>query len=762
MAKSSFYICRSISDVKVLVKYCKQAGLIAYDYETNAKPIYNRDFTPTILSICYRPGFSVIVPLNHFQTKEYCEPGYNWKKAHRLLVKKVFLDDQIEKVGWNIKFDNQVMVRTTGFHPMGLLDDGMLEKYLLDEVKPHGLKEAVQKFLPDFAGYQKANDLDKLDWDKKPLIPLSRYAGLDTDCTYRLHVFFVAKLIKLGLYGLYRNLYMTSSRLLTEVEANGILIDKKLNHDLLTDYSKLIDDAKSAIMGLPKVQKFQKKYNQRRIDKYLESLDKEIRKLQEEDPEANSRKIKTRETKVANIRAGIFSTNKEKELIKEVNLGSNIDLPELMYSKSGFHFPILEYTDSGKPSTAEDTLIQLKMTVPPDTPKMEFLVNLLKLRAKEKMYKTYILGWSEKVQDDGCIHGRFNLQGTESGRLSSAEPNIQQIPKTSVDPYIKKQVLPKEGTLYFEMDFSQAELRFMAHLSGDETYLRAFANDEDPHLAIAAKKYGVPYAEAYEILRDEEHPEHKTWSIRRKQAKQIAFGIIYGIQAKLLSEKLSDPENGLIVTPEEAQQQLDEFFAEHPKIKKFMKSQEKFLIKHGYVQSLFGNRRRLPEIYSDDFGEAAYAVRLSVNMPCQGAASHMTLFGAVLNYWDMKQGKFPSMEEVATVHDAVYYNTKPEYINVWTVYKLWDTFRNPKTKEYFGFSVDDVEMSMDFSIGRTMAEELKFIPGYDYRKMLDGTFDEEEYHELYKKYRDVPIRDYPKKFKNEFNKGRELWINRSR
>ena len=164
---------------------------------------------------------------------------------------------------------------------------------------------------------------------------------------------------------------------------------------------------------------------------------------------------------------------------------------------------------------------------------------------------------------------------------NSQEPNLQQIPKTSVDPNIKKQLVAPDGKLYMALDYSQAELRIMAHLSGDETYLEAFAKGQDPHLAIAAKKYGVSYEEAYKAYSDEQHPDHNLWKNRRKQAKQICFGIIYGIQKKLLAVKLSDPKSGIIVTPDEAQQQLNEFFYEHPKIKKFMIHQEKVLIKHG-------------------------------------------------------------------------------------------------------------------------------------------------------------------------------------
>lgn len=335
---------------------------------------------------------------------------------------------------------------------------------------------------------------------------------------------------------------------------------------------------------------------------------------------------------------------------------------------------------------------------------------------------------------------------------NSQEPNLQQIPKTSVDPNIKKQLVAPNGKLYMALDYSQAELRIMAHLSGDETYLEAFAKGQDPHLAIAAKKYGVSYDEADKAYSDEKHPEYKIWKTRRKQAKQICFGIIYGIQSKLLAVKLSDPKAGIIVTPDEAQQQLNEFFHEHPKIKKFMQKQEKVLVRDGYIKSLFGRKRRLPQVYSDNNAEAAYAVRLSVNFPCQSAASDMTLFASILNYWKIRNGVLPPLLETCTVHDAVYYLANPEDISIFTVYNIWETCRNPSTKEYFGFEINDVDMSMDFTIGRSMAEELPYIPGYDYRKMLSPDFNVDEYLEEHRKWKDLSIKDFPKKFPEYFNK----------
>lgn len=750
--ETKYKIITNKQELKKLIQCCKQTGYASVDFETNAEPIYNKSFKPTILSVTFQPGFGCSIPLDHFETKKYTSSGWNWKKMLRKFGEEIIENPEVVKVAWNYKFDDQIFQKYNIYY-RGVCLDGMLAKYLLNEEKPNDLKSMVRRYLPEYGDYEKQDKFDKIPWDKKEMEPLCHYGCQDTDYTLRLMLFFEKKLIDLGLYNTYRNLIMTASRVLTSVEKNGLYVDRAFNQELLDSYLPKIEAAKEAIYNLPKVKKFTKLYNQSKIEKYIAKLEEEIENL---DPRVDKRKIQSREQKIVNIRAGVFTTKKELELIRPVSLGSSVDLPQLMYSEEGFNFEVIKKNDSGKPSTDEETLTNLRLTVKkPDSPKAVFLDSLLELRGLEKMYKTYIEGWHEKTQDDDRLHGRFLIHGTTSGRLSSAEPNAQQIPKTSVDPNIKKQLVAPKGTLYIASDFSQAELRIMAHLSGDETYLNAFNSGQDPHLAIAATKYHVPYEEALKIYEDENHPDHKIWKVRRKQAKQIAFGLIYGIGAKLLAVKLSDPKSGIIVTPEEAQKEMDIFFGQHPKLKTFLKKQEKFLRKNGYLVSLFGRKRRLPQIYSSDRGEEAYALRLALNFPCQSAASDMCLFGSILIYYLMRQGKLPPTKSVCLVHDANYQITKPENINTWSIYEMWQIYRNPLTKPYFGFQIDDLDMEMDFVIGRSMAEELPFIPGYDYRKMLEPDFSVEEYMEEHKKYKHIKIKDYPKIFKKEIKKYKE-------
>lgn len=338
----------------------------------------------------------------------------------------------------------------------------------------------------------------------------------------------------------------------------------------------------------------------------------------------------------------------------------------------------------------------------------------------------------------------------------NSDPNAQQLPRVATDPTIRRCLISSPGRLYLMMDYSQCELRLMAHLSKCKGLLEAFAKGWDPHLSVACKKYGVNYDDIYPIYKDEQHPEYTTWKIRRKQAKHIVFGCIYHIGAAKLAEELSDPKTGLVVTPKESQGFLDDFFKDFPEVKKFMDNQMKFIHKHGYIKTLFGRKRRCPEIFGDNQMQIVAAENAAINTPSQSAASDMALFTSILIDELIQKGEFPDLQEVGTVHDSIYFDTLPQDINPKTVYQLWDMARNPSTKEWFGFQIDDIDMSMDFEVGRSQGEELPFAVGYDYNRLLNfkgewkGSKEEEYYFSLVNKCKSVDIKDYPRVYPEYF------------
>ena len=750
--KTRYHIIKSYSELEKLVEACLKTGYASVDFETNAEPIYNDTFKPTILSVTFQPGSGISIPLQHFECSE-SHINKTWLEWLTYFGRNVIENPNVVKIAWNWKFDNQIFQRYN-IYSRGTVIDGMLAKYLLNEERPNGLKDMVRRFLPEFSDYEKYDSFDSIPWSKKPLKKLCEYGCMDTDFTFRLSIFFESFLIKKGFYNLYRNLIMPASKVLQSAEKNGLPFDVELNVKLREKYNNLINEYNTKLRSIRTVQRYQNYIIKKRKEDYIETLESEIEELREE---GKDRQVKTREQKLSRIIAGEYTTKAELKLIEEVNFSSQKQMVDLLYnSNHGFKFPVIAYTvdkhkkPTNNPSTAEDTLIKLK-----EHDKSGFIDTLLDLRGVQTINSTFIVGLGDLVQSDGGVHPTFLIHGTVSGRLSSRNPNGQNIPKTMVNPDVKLQFIPLKNQLFLCYDYSQAELRILAHLANESTMLEWFRTGKDIHLASACKKYHENYDEIIKIYQDEQHPEYKLWKKRRKQAKTINFGIVYEQSAAKLAESLSTPEEP--VSKEEGQQFLDDYFKTFPKVKKFMEKQHKFMEKHGYCVSLFGRRRRCPKVYSENYGEYLEALRQSTNMPCQSAASDMALFASVIVYGKVKKGELPPMKEVNTVHDSVYQFILPKYITPDTIYNIWDICRNPSTKEYFGFSIDDVDMSMDFTIGRNMAEELPYIPGYDYNKLLREDFDIDEYYREYNKYRDIPISDYPKKFKKYF---KESWRKR--
>lgn len=758
--KTKYHILENEQQLDMLIDACKKTGYASVDFETTGNRIYNNDFYPTILGVCFEPGRAGVIPLGHFDSKF----KKSWKTKLQKFGEEVIANENIVKVAWNAKFDMQVFHKYGIFHK-GRLFDGMLAKYVLDEAKPNDLKSMVRRFLPKFGDYEEDYEGCNLPWDQKPLLGLSQYCAIDTDMCLRLFLFFEKKMMDKKFYHLFRNLIMPASNLLTKVETRGQRLDKEWHGKLMEEYPRRILEAETKVRALKKVKRFEKSLIQQRLDKAISKIEEEIReskkviKTSDDSRKIASaeRSIKNREEKIARLMAGEFNTKSEKAIIEPINFGSASQMTQLLFTDpKGFRFPVVKYTqkdkrDTDNPSSSEAVLLELQKT-----DKTGFIDTLLELRGLKQINNMFVKGFANLVQDDGRLHPKFNIHGTRTGRLSSADPNSQQLPRVATDPTIRRCLISSPGRLYLMMDYSQCELRLMAHLSKCKGLLEAFAKGWDPHLSVACKKYGVNYDDIYPIYKDEQHPEYTTWKIRRKQAKHIVFGCIYHIGAAKLAEELSDPKTGLVVTPKESQGFLDDFFKDFPEVKKFMDNQMKFIHKHGYIKTLFGRKRRCPEIFGDNQMQIVAAENAAINTPSQSAASDMALFTSILIDELIQKGEFPDLQEVGTVHDSIYFDTLPQDINPKTVYQLWDMARNPSTKEWFGFQIDDIDMSMDFEVGRSQGEELPFAVGYDYNRLLNfkgewkGSKEEEYYFSLVNKCKSVDIKDYPKVYPEYF------------
>lgn len=666
---SSLRIIKKPSELKRLIRYCKKTGYASVDFETNAEPIYSDLFYPTVLGVSFQPGSAWVLPLAHFDSKFRKDDV--WKKLLAQFGKEVIENPDIVKIAQNLKFEYNIF-KKYGITMQGTLMDSMLAKYLLNEEKPHGLKPIVAEFIPEYANYEEDYEGSKLPWDRKPLQGLSKYCGLDCDLTFRLMMFFEDRLIKNNFYMFFRNMMMMATRVLADSEYQGMQIDVLYLDQLVDKYKAHLERLDKDLHNHKKVKKFEKGLIESRIKNLISKVSEEIndlddevidleKKIKKQKDETEKRKLTTalnrklkaiqgREDKIDRYIVRDLTTKNELKVLEPFNFNSPAQLTELLFtSRHGFRYDIIKYTIDKKtkretktPSTDEDVLLQLHKKHG-----SSLLQTLLENRGISKLFSTYIWGVREKVVN-GSVHGRFNLHGTVTGRLSSADPNLQNIPRDTTASDIKPMFTPPKGHILLQLDYSQAELRVMAAMAGETTMIKWFKEGKDIHLTVALKKEGCEerYDEVAEILRkeDDNDPQFKIWKVNRKYAKTINFGIIYGQGPPKLAESLE-------CSLEEAKKFLREYFALFPKIAKFIKKQHKLAHRDAFIENVFGRKRRLWKIDSPNKGEIAEAERQSVNAPIQGAASDYTLFSSIL-IWEetLIKGNIPIFKPIGRAH----------------------------------------------------------------------------------------------------------------
>ena len=276
---------------------------------------------------------------------------------------------------------------------------------------------------------------------------------------------------------------------------------------------------------------------------------------------------------------------------EEFNINSPVQLGDILFVKMGI--PGGKKTKKGY-STAADVLEKLA----PDYP---FVSKILNYRAIAKLRSTYTDGLIAFTAADGRIHSTFNQTITATGRISSTEPNLQNIPaRMEQGRLIRKYFVPSEGCRFVDADYSQIELRIMAHLSGDASLIEAFNSGADIHAITASKVFNVPLDEVTPLM--------------RRNAKAVNFGIIYGISAFGLSEDLN-------ISRQDAKEFIDGYFETFPKVKEFLDRQVADAKASGYVTTVFGRRRPLPELTSSNFMQRSFGERVAMNAPIQGTAA---------------------------------------------------------------------------------------------------------------------------------------------
>ena len=261
---------------------------------------------------------------------------------------------------------------------------------------------------------------------------------------------------------------------------------------------------------------------------------------------------------------------------------------------------------------------------------------ILEYRQLTKLKSTYADGLANFIQDDQRIHGKFNQTITATGRISSTEPNLQNIPiRMELGRAIRKVFLPEEGYIFLDADYSQIELRVLAQLSQDEKLIHAYEENQDIHARTASEVFGIPMDEVT--------------STQRRDAKAVNFGIIYGLSAFGLSQDLK-------ISRKQAQEYIDRYFAMYPRVKEFLDGEVEKGKTDGYVKTMFNRIRPIPELKSSNFMQRNFGERVAMNSPIQGTAADIIKIAMVRVNMKLKEKQMKS-RLLLQIHDELLIET---------------------------------------------------------------------------------------------------------
>ncbi len=307
---------------------------------------------------------------------------------------------------------------------------------------------------------------------------------------------------------------------------------------------------------------------------------------------------------------------------EQFNINSTKQLGQILFEK--LRLPYGKKTKTGW-STNVDVLEKLQGIHP-------IVGEVLEYRMLTKLKSTYADGLLKVISSDGRIHTNFQMTVTATGRLSSTEPNLQNIPiRRQLGSQIRRMFIPREGNVLVDADYSQIELRLLAHISQDQNMINAFLSGEDFHAVTASNVFGVPLKEVTHEM--------------RSRAKAVNFGIVYGISAFSLSQDIA-------VTPREAQAYMDAYFSKFPDVKRYMADIIEKAEKDGYVTTLYGRRRDIPELKNSKYTVREFGKRVALNMPIQGTAADIMKLAMIDAYKTLKKNKL-NAKMVLQVHDEL-------------------------------------------------------------------------------------------------------------
>lgn len=555
--KHSYHFIESESEMTDLCnKLCKEK-YVAMDTETTGVDAITAEMVGMSFSFKENEAYYVSVSSNKDEaTKQVA------------IFKPFFEDDNIEKIGQNIKYDILVL-KNYDIEVKGKLFDTMVAHYLINPELRHSMDYMAQNYLnyktisiENLIGPKGKNQKTMRDIDPKIV---SEYACEDADITLKLRNILAKELKTNNLEKLFNDIEAPLIYVLADMEWSGVRLDL----DKLADLSKELN---------------------------------------------------------------IELINIEKEIIDMAGIDFNVNSPkqigEVLFDKLKISAKAKK-TKTGQYSTNEEELQKLKDTHP-------IIDKILDQRGLKKLLSTYIDAFPQMVNNKtGKVHTSFNQTVAATGRLSSTNPNLQNIPiRDARGKAMRRVFIADEGSKFVSSDYSQIELRIMAHLSKDVNMIEAFNNNQDIHAATASKIFKVPIEEVT--------PE------MRNKAKTANFGIIYGITAFGLSERLNIPRG-------EARDLIDEYFTMFPDVKKYMDDSINTAKENGYVETIYGRKRFLSDINSRNAIVRGYAERNAINAPIQGSAADIIKVAMIRIYNELKNRNLKT-KMILQVHDELNFN----------------------------------------------------------------------------------------------------------
>lgn len=622
-----------------MINFVEQGRVINADIETSGLSSYVPGQRISIISLSAGTKRGYAIMFDH----DDCPWSDDDRNRVHAALKQLFRHPKIRLRWHNGMFDTQWFREQFGFWPRDPVEDTMLTHYSVDENMRHGLKDLALLFtdmgdydaeLDRYLDLQKSMIPDAPRYDLVPRDLIGKYAAMDSVATAKLADALLPIVEEQGpqIEALAFRAMPAFSATLARMCRTGVAIDKEFFRNHAIPYiQKESDTSWQRIIGDPMVRKFIRDHEQAERDAILEE-----------------RRAKTEARVAKGMKPYPYKPIPPVDVKKffEFSIDSPKQMRELIYGRMdpknkgvvipGFEYfnqPILVMTDNGDPSTDKEALQELNKAGSP------IAKYILEHRLNEKLLSTYLTPIVDKLdkQGDSTLHGGFLLHGTVTGRLSSRDPNLQNIPNKGAG-LIKRGYVSRFGAngVFVQADYSQIELRILACIANDKGMLDAYAKGEDLHLLTACLLFNMS-VDAFKALPKDEQKR------RRTIAKRVNFGIPYGVGGQGISDMLKG--EGVSETPDKCREYIDIFFEAKPAVKRWIDRVQASTAVDECSKSLFGRRRRLEQVRSSVESISGAALRQAVNHPIQSTAADLTMTSLCLIDQEicLRRGMDPSM-----------------------------------------------------------------------------------------------------------------------